>query len=66
MVIDPRWAVVQSASIAAGLEAARRVPAVRGLPGLGVIVPVINGLMVAAGAGLGLDDPDSGSASSAA
>lgn len=55
--VDPRWAAVQAASIAAGLDAARRVQAVRGLAGLDVIVPMINGLMVAAGVGLGIADP---------
>lgn len=55
--LDPRWAVVQAAKVAAGAQAASRVLSDRHAPKLDTLVPMINGLMVALGAALDVDDP---------
>lgn len=55
--LDPRWAIVQAANVAAGVQAAVRQTAGRNVPALDKITPMINGLMVSAGAALGETDP---------
>lgn len=55
---DQRWQVVQAAKVAAGAQAAGRVSTEHHAPQLDRLVPMANGLLVAVGAALGLDNPD--------
>jgi hypothetical protein len=55
---DPRWSVVQSARVAGGAQAGERRSTERHAPQLDRLVPMANGLMVAIGAALGIDNPD--------
>jgi hypothetical protein len=54
--LDPRWTVVQSARVAAGVEAAGRIRPDRHVPALSNIVPMLAGLLVSGGAALGVND----------
>lgn len=55
-VLDPRWSLVQSARVAAGVDPATRINADRHAPALDNIVPMIAGLLVSAGSALGVTD----------
>ena len=56
--VDQRWGIVQQARIAAGALAGERRSTERHAPALDRLVPMINGLMTAAGVALGVDNPD--------
>ncbi len=54
--LDPRWSLVQSARVAAGVDPATRINPDRHAPALDNIVPMIAGLLVSAGSALGVTD----------
>ena len=56
--VDQRWGIVQGAAVAAGAAMPKRVSTERHAPQLDRLVPMVNGLLVAVGAALGVDDPD--------
>jgi hypothetical protein len=56
--VDQRWGIVQGAAVAAGASMPKRHSTERHAPQLDRLVPMLNGLMVAAGAALGVEDPD--------